>query len=67
MAQILSPSPYHQVGVGLYPLGALLNHSCSPNCMQSFGPRGIIEFRYMLMIIKGAEGKELGMILTGHL
>lgn len=33
------------IGVGLYPLGALLNHSCSPNCMQSFGPRGRIEFR----------------------
>ncbi|KAF8067415.1 CKB4 [Scenedesmus sp. PABB004] len=27
------------IGVGLYPLGALVNHSCTPNCAQSFeGP-----------------------------
>jgi SET and MYND domain-containing protein len=27
------------IGVGLYPLGALINHSCRPNCAQSFqGP-----------------------------
>jgi hypothetical protein len=27
------------IGVGLYPLGALVNHSCRPNCAQSFqGP-----------------------------
>ena len=38
------------VGVGLYPLGALLNHSCTPNCMQSFGPRGRIEFRSVMML-----------------
>ena len=36
-----------QIGVGLYPLGALLNHSCKPNCMQSFGPGGRIEFRWV--------------------
>eukprot|EP00878_Enallax_costatus_P011592 GHUV01012100.1.p2 GENE.GHUV01012100.1~~GHUV01012100.1.p2 ORF type:complete len:544 (+),score=225.45 GHUV01012100.1:895-2526(+) len=27
------------IGVGIYPLGALINHSCQPNCVQSFeGP-----------------------------
>ena len=33
------------IGAGLYPLGALLNHSCRPNCMQGFGANGGIEFR----------------------
>jgi hypothetical protein len=32
------------LGVGLYPLGALINHACAPNCAQSFrGP--VIVFR----------------------
>ncbi len=36
------------VGVGIYPLGALVNHACDPNCMQSFkGTR--IEFRCVLV------------------
>ena len=37
-----------QVGVGIYPLGALLNHDCAPNCMQRFGPNRRVEFRWGL-------------------
>jgi hypothetical protein len=33
------------IGVGLYPLGALINHSCRPNCMQTFTGRNIV-FRW---------------------
>jgi hypothetical protein len=29
-------------GVGLYPLGALVNHSCTPNCVQGFSGRRIV-------------------------
>lgn len=24
------------IGVGIYPLGALINHDCRPNCVQTF-------------------------------
>ncbi|GAX79165.1 hypothetical protein CEUSTIGMA_g6605.t1 [Chlamydomonas eustigma] len=41
------------VGVGLFPLGALLNHCCTPNCMQSFGTRGEIHFRALRDISPG--------------
>jgi hypothetical protein len=33
------------IGVGLYPLGALINHSCTPNCVQSFQGPAIV-FRW---------------------
>ena len=26
----------HLAGVGIYPMGALINHSCRPNAVQSF-------------------------------
>lgn len=35
------------VGVGLYPLGALINHHCRPNCVQTFTGRSIV-FRWVL-------------------
>lgn len=41
-------------GVGLYPVGAMLNHSCKPNAMQSFQGRRII-FRAMQPIAAGQE------------
>ena len=33
-----------QVGIGLFPLAALANHSCDPSASQSFD-RGVIVFR----------------------
>jgi hypothetical protein len=30
------------VGVGIYPLGALVNHDCRPNCAQTFAGRDIV-------------------------
>ena len=42
------------IGVGLYPVGAMLNHSCTPNAMQSFAGRRII-FRAMQPIAAGQE------------
>ena len=42
------------LGVGLYPLGAAVNHSCRPNCMQGFrGSR--IQFRALREILPGEE------------
>lgn len=35
------------VGVGLFPLGALINHHCRPNCVQTFTGRSIV-FRWVL-------------------
>ena len=31
------------VGGGVYPLGALLNHSCAPNCILRYTDRGVLE------------------------
>jgi SET and MYND domain-containing protein len=39
------------IGVGLYPLGALINHGCRPNCVQTFAGRNIV-FR----CVAGAQG-----------
>lgn len=33
------------LGVGIYPLGALVNHDCRPNCVQTFAGRNIV-FRW---------------------
>lgn len=41
-------------GVGIYPLGAMLNHSCTPNTMQSFSGSRIV-FRAVQHIPAGAE------------
>ena len=30
------------IGVGIYPLGALINHACRPNCVQTFAGRNIV-------------------------
>lgn len=42
-------------GAGLYPLAALINHSCSPNCCQTFCTGGAIEVRAMRDIEEGEE------------
>ncbi len=44
----------NDTGVGLYPVGAMLNHSCVPNVMQSFAGRRII-FRAIAPIAAGQE------------
>ena len=41
-------------GVGLYPVGAMLNHSCMPNAMQSFVGRRIV-FRALQPTAVGQE------------
>ncbi|CAL8470855.1 g10397 [Coccomyxa elongata] len=41
-------------GVGIFPLGAMLNHSCTPNTMQSFTGSRIV-FRAVQHIPAGAE------------
>ncbi len=41
-------------GVGLYPVGAMINHSCTPNAMQSFTGRRIV-FRAIKTIAAGEE------------
>ena len=41
-------------GVGLFPTGALVNHSCTPNAMQSFSQQRII-FRALQPIPAGTE------------
>jgi len=41
-------------GVGLFPTGALINHSCTPNAMQSFKQQQII-FTALQPIAPGAE------------
>ncbi|EIE20303.1 hypothetical protein COCSUDRAFT_48675 [Coccomyxa subellipsoidea C-169] len=42
------------IGVGIYPQGAMLNHSCTPNTMQSFHGSRIV-FRAVQHIPAGAE------------
>lgn len=44
-----------ELGVGLYPVAALANHSCIPNVTQSFGPNGQIFFRALAPIECGEE------------
>ncbi len=40
--------------MGLYPVGAMVNHSCTPNAMQSFAGRRIV-FRAIRPIAAGDE------------
>lgn len=42
------------IGVGLFPTGALINHSCTPNAIQSFKQQQII-FTALQSIAPGAE------------
>ena len=44
----------HCAGVGLFPIGALINHSCSPDAMQSFQGQQVT-FTALQDIAPGAE------------
>ncbi|KAK9829973.1 hypothetical protein WJX72_008972 [[Myrmecia] bisecta] len=44
----------HPIGVGIFPTGALLNHSSNPNAMQSFCGTQIV-FRALRPIVAGEE------------
>ena len=44
----------YDTGVGLFPTGALINHSCTPNAIQSFKQQQII-FTALQSIAPGAE------------
>ena len=46
--------PMRYAGVGLFPTGALINHSCSPNAMQSFQGQQVT-FTALQNIAPGAE------------
>ncbi|MEW5314814.1 MAG: hypothetical protein WDW38_006283 [Sanguina aurantia] len=43
------------IGVGLYPRGSMVNHDCTPNCMQSFSSHGRIAFRTLRALSPGEE------------
>lgn len=43
------------IGSGVYPLGALLNHSCSPNCILRYTNRGVLEIVACRDIEQGEE------------
>jgi hypothetical protein len=44
------------LGIGLYPIGAMLNHNCRHhNCTQFFGPKGKIDFRTCQEVRPGEE------------
>ena len=43
------------VGVGCYPYGALLNHSCAPNCVLAFAGGATLQVRAARAIGRGEE------------
>jgi SET and MYND domain-containing protein len=45
----------HLVGGGVYPLAALLNHSCAPNCLLRYMQGGIVEIVAARNITEGEE------------
>jgi hypothetical protein len=45
----------NEAGVGCYPYAALLNHSCTPNCIQRFDSHGNIILRTNTDVSKGEE------------
>jgi hypothetical protein len=45
----------NEAGVGCYPYAALLNHSCSPNCIQRFDSHGNIILRTNTDVSKAEE------------
>lgn len=52
-----APAAGPAVGVlrGLYPLGALLNHECTPNTRHSYDPRGRMLIRAARPVAAGEE------------
>ncbi|KAF4322147.1 hypothetical protein BBO99_00002805 [Phytophthora kernoviae] len=45
-----------ELGAGCFPLGAMVNHSCDPNCAVTFVPNTLeMEFRAMVPIKAGQE------------
>ncbi|ETK82360.1 hypothetical protein L915_12245 [Phytophthora nicotianae] len=45
-----------ELGAGCFPLGAMINHSCDPNCAVTFVPKTLdMEFRAMRPIKSGEE------------
>ena len=53
---VLDPCTQEAVGIGLYPSGAMLNHSCVPNCDYLPAHDGRMRF---VTIREVAEGEEL--------
>eukprot|EP00884_Botryococcus_braunii_P005537 jgi/Botrbrau1/14985/Bobra.0018s0085.1 len=43
------------IGVGVYPLAAMANHSCNPNAIQCFDDSGSITFKAILPVNRGNE------------
>lgn len=46
---------FNDCGLGVYPLAAMINHSCIPNCIQHFNDEGVIAIRTMRNIKAGEE------------
>ena len=42
-------------GLGIYPLTAMANHSCEPNCVQTFGKNGRVALRTVTRVCAGEE------------
>ncbi|POM66657.1 SET domain containing hypothetical protein [Phytophthora palmivora] len=58
-----------ELGAGCFPLGAMINHSCDPNCAVTFAPKTLdMEFRAMKPIKSGEEITQTygGFVITDN-